>query len=91
MKLWSTHLKGKVKIPSSKSYCHRYIIAASFAKKESVLDNVSMSDDIKSTLEIVKKLGAKIEQKNQFMIKKNLCIFSAQNRLLLFDFLFQFQ
>lgn len=75
MKLWSTHLKGKVKIPSSKSYCHRYIIAASFSKKESVLDNVSMSDDIKSTLEIVKKLGAKIEQKNQTFIiqKKSIC------------------
>lgn len=72
MKLWSTHLKGKVKIPSSKSYCHRYIIAASFAKKESVLDNVSMSDDIKSTLEIVKKLGAKIEQKIKLLLFKKI-------------------
>ncbi|HEY4533663.1 MAG TPA: 3-phosphoshikimate 1-carboxyvinyltransferase [Fusobacterium sp.] len=73
MKLFSNTLKGKLVIPASKSYCHRYIIAASLAKKMSVLRNVTLSDDIQSTIEIMKKLGAKIEQrKHAFFLQKEM-------------------
>lgn len=68
MKLFSNTLKGKVLIPSSKSYCHRYIIAASLAEETSILYNITSSDDIQSTMEIMKELGAKIEQKKQNLI-----------------------
>ncbi|AYV92920.1 3-phosphoshikimate 1-carboxyvinyltransferase [Fusobacterium necrophorum subsp. funduliforme ATCC 51357] len=71
MKLFSNRLKGKLQIPASKSYCHRYIIAASLAKEMSILHNISLSDDIQSTIENMKKLGAKIEQREQdFLIQK---------------------
>ena len=53
MKLFSNRLKGKLQIPASKSYCHRYIIAASLAKEMSILHNISLSDDIQSTIEIM--------------------------------------
>ncbi len=50
----------KVSIPSSKSYIHRYLLSALFAHGESVVDNVSFSNDISATLSCIEKLGAKV-------------------------------
>lgn len=55
-------LNGKVKIPPSKSLCHRVIIAAALSKGECILNNIYMSLDIIATCEIMKKLGAEIRQ-----------------------------
>ena len=55
-------LNGKVKIPPSKSLCHRVIIAAALSNGECVLHNIYMSLDIIATCEIMEKLGAKIKQ-----------------------------
>jgi len=55
-------LNGKIKIPPSKSLCHRAIIAASMSQGDCVLHNISMSQDIKATCEIMEKLGAKLKQ-----------------------------
>lgn len=51
-------LKGVVNIPSSKSYCHRYILGASLCKGTSLLRNVNFSKDIYATLEGIKSFGA---------------------------------
>ena len=56
------YLNGKVKIPPSKSLCHRAIIAAALSKGECVLNNINMSLDIMATCKIMEKLGAKIRQ-----------------------------
>jgi 3-phosphoshikimate 1-carboxyvinyltransferase len=55
-------LNGKVKIPPSKSLCHRAIIAAALSGEECVIQNVNMSEDIIATCGILEKLGAKIKQ-----------------------------
>ncbi|MBZ9687160.1 3-phosphoshikimate 1-carboxyvinyltransferase [Clostridium estertheticum] len=55
-------LNGKVKIPPSKSLCHRAIIAAALSQGECQIQNVNMSEDIIATCEIMEKLGAKIEK-----------------------------
>ncbi|MCB2300792.1 3-phosphoshikimate 1-carboxyvinyltransferase [Clostridium tagluense] len=55
-------LKGKVKIPPSKSLCHRAIIAAALSYGECMVHNVNMSEDIIATCEIIEKLGAKIKE-----------------------------
>ena len=55
-------LNGKVKIPPSKSLCHRVIIAAALSQGECVLHNIYMSLDIIATCRIMEKLGAKIKQ-----------------------------
>jgi len=55
-------LNGKVKIPPSKSLCHRAIIAAALSQGECVLQNIGMSQDIIATCEIIEKLGARIKQ-----------------------------
>ena len=55
-------LNGKVKIPPSKSLSHRAVIAAGLSNGECTIDNISMSQDIVATCEIMEKLGAKIKQ-----------------------------
>lgn len=53
-------LNGKVKFPPSKSLSHRAVIAAGLSDGECVVYNISMSEDILATCDIMEKLGAKI-------------------------------
>jgi len=52
--------KSVVSIPSSKSYIHRYLISSLLAEGESVIENVSFSNDIRATLSCIEELGAKV-------------------------------
>lgn len=61
-------LIGEVTPPPSKSILHRYIIASSLAKGISKIENISYSDDIIATIEAMKKLGAKIEKNNNYLL-----------------------
>lgn len=54
-------LQGSITIPSSKSLCHRAIIAAAMAKGTSNINNVVLSEDILATIEAVKALGAEVK------------------------------
>ena len=56
-------LKGKVTAPPSKSIAHRAIISAALAQGRSIISNIELSDDIISTLEAIKKLGAEVGMK----------------------------
>lgn len=53
-------LNGRINVPSSKSLCHRAIICAALAKGKSRLTNIADSDDIQTTLNAVKALGAEV-------------------------------
>jgi len=55
-------LNGKVKIPPSKSLSHRAVIAAGLSNGQCAIDNISMSEDIIATCEIMEKLGVEIKQ-----------------------------
>ena len=61
-------LVGEVSPPPSKSILHRYIIGSSLAKGISKIENISFSDDIIATIEAMKKLGAKIEKKDNYLL-----------------------
>ena len=61
-------LVGEVSPPPSKSILHRYIIASSLAKGISKIENISFSDDIIATIEAMKKLGANIEKKDNYLL-----------------------
>lgn len=63
MEIKPAKLQGKVNIPPSKSVAHRAIICASLAHGESVISNVSFSDDIKATIDCMRSLGAVIVEK----------------------------
>lgn len=54
-------LNGRIIIPSSKSLCHRAIICAALAKGKSRLTNICDSDDIQTTINAVKALGADVK------------------------------
>jgi len=64
----SDKLVGELSPPPSKSVLHRYIIASSLAKGTSKIENISFSEDIIATIEAMKKLGAKIEQKDNYLL-----------------------
>ncbi len=56
-----TVLNGQLDIISSKSDIHRCIICAAFADKETEIQFCGLSKDILTTIECVRKLGAKAE------------------------------
>jgi 3-phosphoshikimate 1-carboxyvinyltransferase len=57
-------LKGEVEAPPSKSYTHRMLVAALLSNGKTVIEKPLVSDDTLATLEAVKALGARVEQKN---------------------------
>lgn len=57
-------LSGQIVVPPSKSLCHRAIIAAALAKGTSRIENVTLSEDIKATIEGVQALGARVSFEN---------------------------
>ena len=61
IKLFPTKIKGDIIVPSSKSMTHRALICASLAKGKSVISNVMMSEDIQTTMNAMKQIGAKFE------------------------------
>ena len=61
MKITPTNLKGSVCVPSSKSMGHREIICAALAAGESLIKNVSISDDIEATAACLSALGVMIQ------------------------------
>ena len=71
-------LVGEVTPPPSKSILHRYIIASSLAKGISKIENISYSDDIIATIEAMKKLGAKIEKKENYLLIDGSKIFDKE-------------
>lgn len=58
-------MQGKIHAPASKSYLHRYIIAAALSDRPCSLCFADISDDIKATLLSVEALGAKFQIKNR--------------------------
>ena len=52
---------GSVKIPPSKSMAHRAIICAALANGKSIISNIDYSVDIQTTIDCMRKLGAKID------------------------------
>ena len=68
--LTNSKLSGDVIPPASKSILHRYIIAASLSDGVSKLVNITLSEDIKATINAMEMLGAKIKiEKGELLIK----------------------
>ena len=75
--VFPSKLSGSVLVPPSKSFAHRAIFAALLCRGKSVLKNVALSNDIKSTLNVVEKLGASYKFSNNI-----LEIYGGLNKLL---------
>ncbi len=53
--------QGTVAAPPSKSMAHRLILCSALSQGESIVKNVSLSEDIQATLRCIEALGAKYE------------------------------
>ena len=67
LKIYPTKLRGRVKIPPSKSIAHRAIICASLSDKICKIENIDYSDDIIATIEGMKALGASIVKYDDYL------------------------
>jgi len=65
-----TKKKHKVRVPGSKSYTNRALLAAAMAKGTSVLTNVLFSDDTEVMIAALKELGVKITKKDNVLTIK---------------------
>lgn len=62
VKITPSILGGEIKIPPSKSLCHRAIICASLSEGVSIIENFILSDDMTATIGGMEALGADIEK-----------------------------
>lgn len=62
-------ISGTLRIPSSKSLCHRVLICASLSNGCSYLDNILFSEDIDATMNCLSALGARFEKINDASVK----------------------
>jgi 3-phosphoshikimate 1-carboxyvinyltransferase len=63
-------LQGKVSVPSSKSLCHRAIIAAGLASDNCNIENVVFSQDIIATCNAMRDIGVSVTAKESDVILK---------------------
>ncbi len=76
---------GSVVIPASKSDLHRALIASALAKGKSVINNISLSIDISTTIGVLKLLGAKIEVKEDKIFVEGIKEFKTASHELEFN------
>lgn len=62
--IYNSKASGKVIIPPSKSYLHRYIIAGALAKGITIIKNFALSDDILATINALKPFGIEFNINN---------------------------
>jgi 3-phosphoshikimate 1-carboxyvinyltransferase len=63
-------VKGELSLPGDKSISHRAVLFSAMASGKSVIKNISLGEDVKSTMKIMQQLGANIISKDdQIMIE----------------------
>ncbi|MFN3787930.1 MAG: 3-phosphoshikimate 1-carboxyvinyltransferase, partial [Sulfurihydrogenibium azorense] len=63
-------IEGSLRVPSDKSVSHRSIILPSLAEGESVIKNFLKAGDTLTTLNVYRKLGVDIEEKDNVIYIK---------------------
>ncbi len=76
------YLSGEVTVPPSKSETHRAIICAALSKGISIIKNVSLSEDVKATIDAMKSLGARFEFKNNYLTIDSTELFSVKEAII---------
>ena len=70
IKIYPSKVKGVIKAPPSKSYLHRVIISAALSNGESLINNVSLNDDVTMTINALKTRASITYSKNTLKIKE---------------------
>lgn len=63
--IYPNRSEGSIDVISSKSLSHRALICAALSKDKSIINNISLNDDILRTIECLRVLGAKITVDNK--------------------------
>jgi len=81
-----SNLKAEIICPPDKSISHRAIILSSISSGKTVIDPVLDSDDIKATIDCMKKAGVKIkkEKKNKIIVSGVGMHFKRKGKVTLF-------
>jgi len=58
-----SELRGRVSVPTSKSYTIRGLMCAALAKGESTITNLLNSDDTEAAINVLRQIGTRISQK----------------------------
>ncbi len=75
-------LSGRISVPPSKSAAHRAVICASLSAGKSIIEPIDLSNDIKATIECMKRLGADISVEGKRLTVDGKGIFSVDKALL---------
>ncbi len=75
--IFKSEVSGAVHIPPSKSMSHRAIICAALANGKSTISNIAFSEDIITTIEGMKALGAKIECFDNYVEVQGIADFNS--------------
>jgi 3-phosphoshikimate 1-carboxyvinyltransferase len=75
-------LKGNVKIPASKSDCHRAIICGCLSMGKCTLSPITLSQDVEATISCINALGAKTEIKGDTLTIDSSHLFTNSKALL---------
>ena len=67
VKISPSLISGEVTAPPSKSMSHRFLICAGLSEGESLISNISYSEDILATLDCLEKMGAEITRGTDFV------------------------
>jgi len=62
IKIQPARLEGSIELPPSKSYSHRAIICAGLTDGKSEIINISYSEDVKTTINAMRLMGAEIKE-----------------------------
>lgn len=73
-------LGGCIKVPPSKSYTHRAIVASALTKGESKILEPLYSDDTVATINSCKSFGVKIRENEKMLIVDGNCKLTAPNK-----------
>ena len=71
VKIYKSNPKGTLYVPPSKSYSHRYLLAAMLANNTSEISNIFFSKDILATLNCMSSFGCNYEVKENSVIVNN--------------------
>lgn len=71
VKIYKSNPKGTLYVPPSKSYSHRYLLAAMLANNTSEISNIYFSKDILATLNCMSSFGCNYEVKENSVIVNN--------------------
>lgn len=75
VKICKSKVKGTIKVPASKSYSHRYLLAAMLSNNASEISNLYFSNDILATLNCMSSFGC------EYLRKENSVSVFSSNKI----------